>query len=361
MTKLTVNDIRVELNKNPKEKTPDDKLGFGSVFTDHMFVMDWSSEKGWYDPRIVPYGPIPVSPALNVLHYGQSVFEGMKAYNANGEAVLFRPEQNFRRLNNSSDRIALPQLDEEFALAALKKLISIDKDWIPKSEGTSLYVRPFLYGSEEALGVHPNHEVKFIIILSPSGSYFKAGLQPNKIFVEHEYVRAVRGGFGFAKTAGNYAGSLKGQKKAQELGYSQSLWLDGVEQKYIEEGGAMNIFFKIDGTFVTPELNGSILPGITRASVLELLKSLGEKVEERKLSLEEVYEAYDNGKLEEVFLCGTAAVIAPVGELFDGTKKLELIKDDKPGEWTQKIYNLLTGIQLGKVEDKFGWVVKVEE
>ena len=260
MTKLTVNDIRVELTTTPKEKTPDDKLGFGTVFTDHMFVMDWSSDKGWYDPRIVPYGPIPVSPALNVLHYGQSVFEGMKAYNANGEAVLFRPEQNFKRLNKSSDRIALPELDEEFALAALKKLISIDKEWIPKSEGTSLYVRPFLYGAEEALGVHPNNEVKFVIILSPSGSYFKAGLQPNKIFVEHEYVRAVRGGFGFAKTAGNYAGSLKGQKKAQELGYSQSLWLDGVEQKYIEEGGAMNIFFKIDGTFVTPELNGSILP-----------------------------------------------------------------------------------------------------
>ena len=361
MSKLTVNDIRVELTSTPKEKTPDDKLGFGTVFTDHMFVMDWTSEKGWYDPRIVPYGPIEVAPSLNVFHYAQSIFEGMKAYNANGEAVLFRPEQNFKRLNKSADRIALPELDEEFALAALKKLISIDKDWIPKSEGTSLYVRPFLYGAEEALGVHPNNVVKFFIILSPSGSYFKAGLQPNKIYVEHEYVRAVRGGFGFAKTAGNYAGSLKGQKKAQELGYSQSLWLDGVEQKYIEEGGAMNIFFKIDGTFVTPELNGSILPGITRASVIELLKSLGEKVEERKLPLEEVYEAYDNGKLEEVFLCGTAAVIAPVGELFDGTKKLEIIKDDKPGEWTQKLYNLLTGIELGKVEDKFGWVVKVEE
>ena len=336
MSKLTVNDIRVELTSTPKEKTPDDKLGFGTVFTDHMFVMDWTSEKGWYDPRIVPYGPIEVAPSLNVFHYAQSIFEGMKAYNANGEAVLFRPEQNFKRLNKSAD-------------------------WIPKSEGTSLYVRPFLYGAEEALGVHPNNVVKFFIILSPSGSYFKAGLQPNKIYVEHEYVRAVRGGFGFAKTAGNYAGSLKGQKKAQALGYSQSLWLDGVEQKYIEEGGAMNIFFKIDGTFVTPELNGSILPGITRASVIELLKSLGEKVEERKLPLEEVYEAYDNGKLEEVFLCGTAAVIAPVGELFDGTKKLEIIKDDKPGEWTQKLYNLLTGIQLGKVEDKFGWVVKVEE
>ena len=327
MTKLTVNDIRVELTTSPKEKTPDDKLGFGKIFTDHMFVMDWTPEKGWYDPRIVPYGPIPMSPALNVLHYGQSIFEGMKAYMANGEPVLFRPEQNFRRLNKSADRIALPELDEEFALAALKKLISIDKDWIPKSEGTSLYVRPFVFGAEEALGVHPNNEVKFIIILSPSGSYFKAGLQPNKIFVEHEYVRAVRGGFGFAKTAGNYAGSLKGQKKAQELGYSQSLWLDGVEQKYIEEGGAMNIFFKIDG----------------------------------KLSLDEVYEAYDNGKLDEVFLCGTAAVIAPVGELFDGTKKLEIIKDGKPGEWTSKIYDLLTGIQLGKVEDKFGWVVRVEE
>ena len=181
MSKLTVNDIRVELTKTPKEKTPDDKLGFGTVFTDHMFVMDWTSEKGWYDPRIVPYGPIEVAPSLNVFHYAQSIFEGMKAYNANGEAVLFRPEQNFKRLNKSADRIALPELDEEFALAALKKLISIDKDWIPKSEGTSLYVRPFLYGAEEALGVHPNNVVKFFIILSPSGSYFKAGLQPNKI------------------------------------------------------------------------------------------------------------------------------------------------------------------------------------
>ncbi|MGX7111771.1 branched-chain amino acid aminotransferase [Gemella cuniculi] len=359
MSKLTVKDIKLELTSSPKEKTPDDKLGFGQVFTDHMFVMDWDKENGWHNPKIVPYGPIPMSPALNTLHYGQSIFEGMKAYIANGEAVLFRPEENFKRLNKSADRIALPELDEEFALVALKKLIEIDKEWIPKSEGTSLYIRPFMFGSEEALGVHPNNKVKFIIILSPSGSYFKAGLQPNKIFVENQYVRAVRGGFGFAKTAGNYAGSLKGQQKAQQLGYSQSLWLDGVEQKYIEEGGAMNIFFKIDGKFITPELNGSILPGITRASVIELLKSLGETIEERKLSLEEVYNAYDNGKLEEVFLSGTAAVIAPVGELFDGNKKLEIATE--AGEWTNKIYNLLTGIQLGKVEDKFGWITKVEE
>lgn len=358
MSKLTVEDIKLELTKTPKEKTPDDKLGFGQVFTDHMFVMDWTPEKGWHDPKIVPYGPLEISPALNTLHYGQSVFEGMKAYNANGEAVLFRPQENFKRLNKSADRIALPELDEEFALLALKKLLQIDKEWIPTSEGTSLYVRPFMFGTEEVLGVHPNNKVKFIIILSPSGSYFKSGLQPNKIFVENEYVRAVRGGFGFAKTAGNYAGSLKGQSKAQKLGYSQSLWLDGVEQKYIEEGGAMNIFFKIDGKFVTPELNGSILPGITRDSVIKLLRSLGETVEERKLPLTEVYEAYDNGKLEEVFLSGTAAVIAPVGELFDGTKKLEIT--DKAGEWTSKIYDLLTGIQLGKVEDTLGWVEKVD-
>ncbi|AME09319.1 MULTISPECIES: branched-chain amino acid aminotransferase [Gemella] len=359
MNKLTVKDIELNLTSHPKEKTPDDKLGFGQVFTDHMFVMDWDTKRGWHNPKIVPYGPLAISPALNTLHYGQSIFEGMKAYIANGEPVLFRPEENFKRLNNSADRIALPKLDEEFALAALKKLLQIDKEWIPKSEGTSLYIRPLMFGAEEALGVHPNNKVKFIIMLSPSGSYFKSGLQPNKIFVENEYVRAVRGGFGFAKTAGNYAGSLKGQAKAQKLGYSQSLWLDGVEQKYIEEGGAMNIFFKIDGKFITPELNGSILPGITRDSVIKLLRSLGETVEERKLALTEVYEAYDNGKLEEVFLSGTAAVIAPVGELFDGTKKLEITTE--AGEWTTKVYEQLTGIQLGKVEDTFGWVTKVEE
>lgn len=359
MTKLTINDIKFNLTKNPKEKTDDDKLGFGQIFSDHMFIMEWNEEKGWYNPRIEEYAPIPLSPALATLHYGQSVFEGMKAYIANGKAVLFRPKENFKRLNKSADRLALPQIDEEFALLALSELLKIDKDWIPTSEGTSLYIRPFIFATDEYLGVKPSSNVKFIIILSPSGAYFKGGLQPNKIFVEDEYVRAVRGGTGFAKAAGNYAGSLLGQKKAAKYGYAQTLWLDGVEQKYVEEVGAMNIFFKINGKFITPELNGSILPGITRDSIIKLIEHNGDTIEERKLSIDEIYEADKNGTLEEIFGTGTAAVISPVGELFDGNKKV-VVNNFETGEATKKLYNQLTGIQLGKIEDPFNWIYEVK-
>lgn len=355
MTKLEVKDIKVSLTKNPKEKPAQDALGFGKYFSDHMFSMDWNEQDGWHNPRIEEYGPIPFSPALSTIHYGQSIFEGMKAYiNANGEAALFRPQANFARLNQSAERMALPQIDEEFALTALNELLKIDKEWIPTAEGTSLYVRPFMFGVDEFLGVKPNSNVRFMIILSPSGAYFKGGLQPNKIFVEDEYVRAVRGGTGYAKAAGNYAGSLIGQKKAEKFGYAQTLWLDGVEQKYIEEVGAMNIFFKVDGKYLTPELNGSILPGITRDSIIKLLKHNGEVVEERKISIEEIYEAADNGKLEEIFGAGTAAVISPVGELFDGKKKV-VVNNFETGEASKQIYAQLTGIQLGKVEDPFNW------
>lgn len=356
---LKLKDIKINLTKNPKQKPEDDKLGFGAIFSDHMFVMDWNEEKGWYNPRIEEYAPIAMAPSLAALHYGQSIFEGMKAYIANGKPVLFRPRDNFERLNNSAERLALPKVNVDFALTALSELIKVDKEWIPTSEGTSLYIRPFMFGCDEYLGVRASSNVKFIIILSPSGAYFKGGLQPNKIFVEDEYVRAVRGGTGYAKAAGNYAGSLIGQNKAAKFGYAQTLWLDGVEQKYVEEVGAMNIFFKIDGKYVTPELNGSILPGITRDSIIKLLKHNGEIVEERKLSIDELYEAADNGKLEEVFGTGTAAVISPVGELFDGKKKV-VINDFVTGEASTKIYNQLTGIQLGKVEDPFGWVYEVK-
>lgn len=359
MTKLTAKDIKVTLTKNPKEKPDQNNLGFGKFFSDHMFIMDWNEEKGWYNPRIEEYGPLELAPSLISLHYGQSIFEGMKAYLANGKPVLFRPRENFARLNKSAERLALPQIDEEFALTALCELLKVDKDWIPTSEGTSLYIRPFMFGADELLGVKASSNVKFIIILSPSGAYFKGDLQPNKIFVEDEYVRAVRGGTGFAKAAGNYAGSLLGQNKAAKFGYAQTLWLDGVEQKYVEEVGAMNIFFKIDGTYITPELNGSILPGVTRDSIIKLLKHNGEKVEERKLSIQEVYDAYDTGKLEEVFGTGTAAVISPVGELFDGNKKV-VINNFETGEASKKIYKQLTGIQLGKVEDPFGWVYEIK-
>lgn len=359
MTKFTAKDIQINLTKNPKAKPDQSALGFGKIFTDHMFVMDWTEEKGWHSPRIEEFANLSLSPANATLHYGQSIFEGMKAYIANQEAVLFRPWENFKRLNKSAERMALPQIDEDFALTALTELLKIEKDWIPTEEGTSLYIRPFMFGADEFLGVKPNSSVKFIIILSPSGAYFKGGLQPNKIFVEDEYVRAVRGGTGFAKAAGNYAGSLLGQKKAEKFGYAQTLWLDGVEQKYVEEVGAMNIFFKVDGKFLTPELNGSILPGITRDSILQLLKANGEVVEERKISIDELYEAADNGKLEEVFGTGTAAVISPVGELFDGKKKV-VINNFETGTATKQIYEQLTGIQLGKIEDTFGWIYKVE-
>ncbi|MBU0278034.1 branched-chain amino acid aminotransferase [Gemella sp. zg-1178] len=360
MSKLEVKDIKIELTKNPKEKPDQNSLGFGKLFTDHMFEMDWNENEGWHNPRIVEFANLSLSPANATLHYGQAVFEGMKAYIANGDAVLFRPWENFKRINKSAERMVLPTVDEEFALAALTELLKIDKDWIPTAEGTSLYVRPFMFGTDEFLGVKPNSNVKFMIILSPSGAYFKGGLEPNKIFVEDEYVRAVRGGTGFAKAAGNYAGSFLGQNKAAKLGYAQTLWLDGVEQKYVEEVGAMNIFFKIDGKYVTPELNGSILPGITRDSIIQLLKSNGENVEERKISIDELYDAADNGKLEEVFGSGTAAVVSPVGELFDGKKKI-VVNNFETGEGTKAIYNQLTGIQLGKVEDKFGWIYKVEK
>lgn len=347
--------MQINLTKNKKTKVEDHNLGFGKIFTDHMFVMDYTKEKGWHNAMITPFENISISPACNTLHYGQSIFEGMKAYVQNGKIALFRPLDNFTRMNESAKRMALPTIDENFILNALEQLLIIEKDWIPTSEGTSLYIRPFMFGIDESLGVHPNNHIKFMIILSPSGAYFKDGLQPNKIFVENSYVRAVRGGMGFAKTAGNYACSLKGQEKAENFGYSQTLWLDAIEQKYIEEVGAMNIFFRINDTFITPELNGSILSGITRKSVISIIKDLGFKLEERKISLQEIYDAADNNELKEVFWTGTAAVIAPVGELFDGNKKI-IINNFEIGEYSQKIYNILTGIQTGKVEDKFNWV-----
>ena len=309
-------EIKIVKTTTPKEKPAANALGFGKYFTDHMFVMDYSVEKGWHDARIIPYGPFEFEPSCMVFHYGQSIFEGLKAYKgADGGVLLYRPYENMKRMNRSNDRLCIPQIDEDFAVDAIRQLVLLDKDWIPEGEGTSLYIRPFVFGTDNALGVHPSHTYKFIVILSPVGSYYAGGLSPVKIWVESEYVRAVRGGIGAAKTAGNYAASLKAQEVAEKKGYSQVLWLDGVEQKYVEEVGAMNIFFKIGGEVVTPVLNGSILGGITRDSVIEVLRGSGYKVTERKISIDEVHEAYKNGKLEEVFGTGTAAVISPVGEL----------------------------------------------
>ena len=351
-------DIRIEKTTTPKQKpAPGEKLGFGHVFTDHMFVMNYTEGKGWHDARIVPFERISLSPAAMVFHYGQEMFEGMKAYkDENGKAYLFRPDMNAKRANDSNDRLCIPRIPEEDFVQAVEEVVKVEKDWIPTDPGTSLYIRPFIIATDEFLGVAPSKTYLFIIILSPSGAYYASGLAPVGIWIEDEYVRAVKGGIGYAKTGGNYAASLKAQVKAHDGGFSQVLWLDGVERKYIEEVGAMNIFFKINGKIVTPALNGSILPGVTRNSVIQVCRHWGYEVEERKISVDELLAAAHDGSLEEVFGTGTAAVISPVGKLRFKDEVMTIGSGDI-GSLTQKLYDFITGIQWGKVEDPFGWRV----
>ncbi len=352
--------IKYELVKERKAKPDENSLGFGKYFTDHMFIMDYDEGQGWHDARIVPYQNLSLDPATMVFHYAQEMFEGLKAYRTpNGEIQLFRPNKNIERMNTTNERLCIPELDPEDVLDALKALVATERDWVPCAEGTSLYIRPFIIATDVQLGVHPSKSYKFMIILSPVGSYYAEGIKPVKIFVEREYVRAVKGGTGFAKVGGNYACSLIGQKKAEELGYSQVLWLDGIEHKYIDEVGAMNVFFVIDGVVVTPTLEeGNILPGVTRNSCIQLLRDMGYTVEERRLTLDEVIEAYHDGKLDEAFGTGTAAVVSPMGLLDTGDLKM-VINNNEIGEVAQRVYNTLTGIQWGTVEDTFGWTVKV--
>lgn len=354
-------EIKITRTDNPKQKPQDQsKLGFGKIFTDHMFEMDYTKGIGWHDPRVVPFHEISLSPAAMVFHYGQEMFEGMKAYKAtDGRTLLFRPDKNIERANNSNRRLMIPEIPEDLFLEGLKAVVKTDEDWIPTAEGTSLYIRPFVIATDPFLGVRPSDTYKFIIILSPSGAYYPEGLNPVKIWIEDTYVRAVRGGIGEAKTGGNYVASLAAQIKAHDEGYSQVLWLDGVERKYIEEVGAMNIFFKINGKVVTPMLNGSILPGVTRRTCIELCKSWGYEVEERKVSVQELEEAARTGTLEEVWGTGTAAVISPVGHLRYENDVFQ-IKDGSIGELSQKLYDTVTGIQLGKLDDSFNWTVEVK-
>ncbi len=352
-------DIKITRTQTPKEKPDENKLGFGKIFTDHMFIMNYTEGKGWHDPRIEPYHNLSLSPASMVFHYGQEMFEGLKAYRgADGKARLFRPDMNGKRTNDTNKRLCIPELPVEDFVEAVKAVVKVDEDWIPTAPSTSLYIRPFIIATDDFLGVAPSKTYMFIIILSPSGAYYESGLAPVGIWIEDDYVRAVKGGIGFAKTGGNYAASLAAQVKAHDGGYSQVLWLDGVERKYIEEVGAMNIFFKIDGKVVTPALSGSILPGITRNSVINLCKDWGLEVEERKISVDELIEAQKSGKLEECFGSGTAAVISPVGTLRYKDDVMQ-IGDGTTGELSQKLYDTVTGIQNGTVEDKFGWVVNV--
>jgi len=352
--------IRIQKTTSPKVKPDPKNLGFGQYFSDHMFILDYNTDKGWYDPRIVPYGPLSLDPSTMVFHYGQAIFEGLKAYKSkNGKINLFRPEMNMKRINNSNQRMSIPPIDEALAVEAVKTLVSVDRDWIPTEPGTSLYIRPFIIATDPYLGVRASNTYKFMIILSPSGAYYPSGINPVKIMIEDEYVRAVRGGTGFAKTPANYAASLKAQEVAHDKGYVQVLWLDGVERKYIEEVGSMNVFFKIGDEVVTPSLDGSILPGITRDSCIRLLKHWGIKVSERKLAVQELYDAHAAGKLVEAFGTGTAAVISPIGEL-NWSGNVITVAEGKIGELSAKLYETITGIQSGALKDELNWISEID-
>ena len=354
-------DIKITRTTSPKEKPQDEtKLGFGKKFTDHMFVMDYTEGEGWHDARIVPYAPFPLDPATVVFHYAQEIFEGMKAYRtADNTIQLFRPDCNAKRFQDSADRLCIPKIPEEDFVQAVEALVDVERDWVPHTDGASLYIRPFIFANDVGLGVHASKHYIFCIICAPSGAYYAEGINPVRIYVEDEYIRAAPGLTGFTKCGGNYAASLISQVKAHELGYEQTLWLDGVEHKYVEEVGSMNCFFKIDGTVYTAPTVGTVLPGVTRMSCIELLKKWGIPVSEERLPIADVMKASHDGKLEEVFGTGTAAVISPVGELrYEGD--VAHINNGEIGEVTHKLYNTLTGIQWGKLPDELGWTVKID-
>ncbi len=342
-----------------KEKPDPKTLKFGKVFTDHMFVMNYNAGQGWHDGRIVPYGPLELEPSAMVFHYAQEVFEGMKAYRRpDGGVQLFRPMDNVRRLNDSCERLCIPKLPEDEALAAIESLVKVEADWVPSEPGTSLYIRPFIIATDASLGVHASHSYLFCVICCPVGAYYAEGINPVKIYVENEDVRAVRGGTGYTKCGGNYAASIRAGERAEEQGYAQVLWLDGVERKYIEEVGSMNVMFKVDGKVITPKLTGSVLPGITRRSCIQLLKDWGVEVEERLITAQELFDAAKEGKLEEAWGTGTAAVVSPVGEMGWNDQHV-VVNGGKIGPITQKLYDTLTGIQWGTAEDPHNWVVRL--
>ena len=352
-------EIKITRAETLKEKPDSSTLVFGQSFTDHMFIVDYYAGKGWQDARIVPYGPLQIDPAAKVLHYAQEIFEGLKAYRtADGSVQLFRPMDNIRRMNASAERLSLPQVPEDLALAGITELVKLEKDWVPSEEGTSLYIRPFVIGVDPALGVHSSHHCMYIVIVCPVGAYYPEGLAPVKIYVEDQDVRAVKGGTGMAKTGGNYAASLRAGDRAEAKGYTQVLWLDGLHRKYIEEVGAMNVMFKVNGKILTPDLNGSVLDGITRRSCIQLLKDWGYEVEERRISAEELFEAAKKGTMEEAWGTGTAAVVSPIGELAEGDEKV-IINNNQIGPVTQRLYDELTGIQWGRVADPHDWIMKL--
>ncbi len=349
-------DIKITRTDSPKPHPDPNTLVFGKTFTDHMFLMEYHTGKGWHDPRIVPYGPMPFELSCMVFHYAQEIFEGMKAYRTDeGKVQLFRPRENARRMNSSCQRMCIPEIPEDDFVQAVKALVKVDEGWVPDQKGTSLYIRPFIIATDNGLGVHASHSYLFAIITCPVGAYYPEGLNPVKIYVENDDVRAVKGGTGYTKCGGNYAASIRAGERAEEQGFSQVLWLDGVNRKYIEEVGSMNVMFKINGKVVTPKLTGSVLPGITRKSCLELMRDWGYTVEERLISAEELFEAAESGALEEAWGTGTAAVVSPIGVLAWGERSC-VVNGGGIGHLTQTLYDTLTGIQWGTEADPYGWV-----
>jgi branched-chain amino acid aminotransferase len=340
--------------------TDDTQLGFGRYFSDHMFLYDYSPEDGWHDARIVPYAPLPLDPACMVLHYGQECFEGLKAYHgADGGIRLFRHRMNMERLQRSAKRLCMPAFDVDEICDATKQLVLLDKEWIPRTEGCSLYIRPNYIATDPFLGVRPSLNYLFYVMVGPVGAYYPEGFNPVNIYVSDKYVRAIRGGVGEAKTAGNYAASLLAQMEAKKKGFTQVLWLDGVERRYIEEVGTMNMFFVIGDEVITSPLTGSILPGVTRDSVLHILRAWGHKVSERMLGIDEVVKAAEKGTLREAFGTGTAAIISPVGSLnYQGTDYR--VADGKTGELSLKLYDHILALQYGRQEDPYGWVERID-
>lgn len=343
------------------DKVDWDTLGFGKVFSDHIYVADFKNGE-WQEGEIIPYGEMSVEPTMCTLHYGQTIFEGLKAYRAiDGSANIFRPDRNAKRMSNSATRLVMPSFPEDRFIEAVNDLVALENDWIPNKRGQALYIRPVMYGSSNFLGVHSSTNYKFIIIASPVASYYSTGLKPVSILVAHEYVRAVRGGLGMAKTAANYAASLLAGKEAKEKGFDQVLWLDGVHQEYVDEVGAMNIMFVIGEELVTPSLEqGSILPGVTRETILTLAKEKGIKASERRIKISEVFEAHERGDLKEIFGTGTAAIISPVGRLNYKGREI-IINNNEIGPIAHDMYETIVGIQRGELEDTHGWVHKVTE
>ena len=353
--------IAITRTTNPRKKPDMKGIPFGTYFSDHMFMMNYTEGKGWYNPRIVPYGPIELEPSAMVFHYAQEIFEGLKAYRtADNKIQLFRPDCNGKRMNDSADRLCIPNIPVEDFVQAVKTLVEVDKDWVPHLDGSSYYIRPFIFANDVGLGVHASKHYVFCIIGAPSGAYYAEGINPVRIYVEDEYIRAAPGLTGFTKCGGNYAASIKAGEMAEEQGFAQVLWLDGVEKKYVEEVGSMNIMFKIDGKIYTAACTGTVLPGVTRRSIIELCKDWGYEVIEGKLAIADVMQAAKEGKLEEVWGTGTAAVVSPVKEL-KWKDEVAYISDGKIGPLTQKLYDTLTGIQWGKLEDTKGWITPVCE